>query len=128
MRWMRGTTVSAAGALVVSGCSGPLWSGPSASEQARARVDAFVAGLGRDRAVLGPHADEAGATKRVAAAYRQMGQVRPTVAVDAVTVDEGGDTATARLTQTWRFAPSTPAWTYDTDLRLRRGDDGWRVQ
>lgn len=68
-------------------------------------------------------------TEEVTADYQEtvagLGEITPTV--DAGGVEQDGDSATATLAWSWPAGPSGEAWTYDSEVRLTRSDDAWRV-
>jgi cell division protein FtsI/penicillin-binding protein 2 len=125
---LRTTVASAASLVLVSslaaGCS-LFESEPPPEDTAKA----LAAGLAKGDLSGVPLAGTtpAKATAFVAAAYKGLGELRPTVTVSGVQRKEGSDRATATLTTTWDVSKSDKDWTYESQVGLALVDDTWQV-
>lgn len=110
---MRGLAVAGTLLLALSGCTMP-WSGPSAepiAEQAAAQLSKGEPGAAFDESA-----------KKLWTDTVSLG-VDPEVSVEQVTTD--GDDATATLAWSWPVADQ--AWTYTSQLPLKRAGDTWQA-
>jgi cell division protein FtsI/penicillin-binding protein 2 len=67
------------------------------------------------------------ATAFVAAAFKGMGDLRPSVTVSGVERKEGSDEATATLVSRWDVSKSEKDWTYESQVKLVLVDNAWQV-
>lgn len=119
--------VSLSGVLVGTlgaGCS-LFDSPPKPDDTARALASGLASGdLG---AVTFKNTTPAKATAFVKAAYKDLGTLRPQVALSEMSHTEGSDHATATLFSRWDVSTSPTDWTYETQVDLSLVDDQWRV-
>jgi cell division protein FtsI/penicillin-binding protein 2 len=103
--------------------------GPDAEDAAHDLATALSSGAFADVAFTDTTAQDVTADYRTA--IQGMGDLEPTVEAGSVT--ESGDTATAKLSWTWPLSdqlgsdPDDGDWTYTTEVDLAKTDDDWQV-
>ena len=68
-------------------------------------------------------ADANAARGHIAAAYQDLGTLRPQVSLSEMSHNEGSDHATATLFSRWDVSTSATDWTYETQVDMTLVDD-----
>ena len=120
-----GIAVVVAALLGVGVWGGLSWWPDRQVKAARAAAELVATGLAKGDYAPGSIVDDSGTTPDLAPVVKGMGKATHTVTVASMTEPEDG-LAVATLKHSWTLPGSQTPWTYDTSLKVRKGDERWR--